>query len=104
MKRLDDAITVKVVPVTNGGPAGKLADLELHFTAGALAGMRLMGFSLWAGRDERGPHVSLPSRQYTVDGERRSFTLLRPSGDEPTHDALRETLRGLCADLVTAAE
>ncbi len=30
--------------------------------------------------------MSLPSRHYVVNGERRSFTLLQPSGDIPAQD------------------
>jgi hypothetical protein len=30
-----------------GTPAGKLANVELHFTAGALVDIKLLGFSVW---------------------------------------------------------
>ncbi len=96
MTRLDETIAVAVIPATPGAPAGKLADLELHFTEGALAGLKLLGFTLWEGRGERGPSVSLPARSYVVDGERRSFNLLRPAGDGQAHETLRDTLSALC--------
>ena len=35
---------VKIVPNDKGTPQGKLADAELHFTEGALEGMKLIGF------------------------------------------------------------
>jgi len=47
--------------------------------------------------------VSLPSRHYVVNGERRSFTLLRPSGEAPAQDTLRDTLLAVFADHVPDA-
>jgi hypothetical protein len=63
---------------TNGHAApGKLADAEIHFTGGELDGLKLVGFAVWRSRDGRGQNVSLPARQFTVDGDRRSYSLLR---------------------------
>ena len=73
------------------GPIGKLADAELHFTDGPLAGLKLIGFGVW----ERGDHVrrvTLPARQYSVNGERRSFSLLRPAADGVSTESLREAI------------
>ena len=73
------------------GPAGKLADAELHFTDGPLAGLKLIGFGVW----ERGDHVrrvTLPARQYSINGERRSFSLLRPAVDGMSTESLREAI------------
>jgi hypothetical protein len=36
--------------------------------------------------------VSLPAKHYVVNGERRTFTLLRPTGETQTPDALRAAL------------
>ena len=48
---------VKVTPADDGAPAGKLADVELHFAGGELDGLRLIGFAVWARHDgaERRP-------------------------------------------------
>ncbi len=85
-------LTVKIVMNDHGNPAGKLADAELHFGDGPLAGMKLVGFSVWERRNRDGRNVTFPARQYSVNGERRSFVLLRPAGDgaspEPTRDAI----------------
>jgi len=35
--------TVKIVPNEQGNPSGKLAAAELHFTAGPLEGLKLIG-------------------------------------------------------------
>ncbi len=103
MIQLDEMVAINVLPADDGGPAGKLADVELHFTAGALEGLKLLGFTIWEGRGDKGPSVSLPSRHYVVNGERRSFTLLRPSGDAPAQDTLRDTLLAVFADHVPDA-
>jgi hypothetical protein len=61
-----------------GGPERLVCDAELVFEeeAGALAGMKLVGFSLW--RSAEGEvFVSLPSRAFGTGGERRYFDLLR---------------------------
>lgn len=73
--------TITILPNDHGNPAGKLADAELHFTdaAGALAGLKLIGFSVWE-RRTGGRNVTFPARQYSINGERRSFALLRPYG------------------------
>ena len=103
MTQLDETVAINVLPADHGAPAGKLADVELHFTAGALEGLKLLGFTVWEGRSGNGPCVSLPSRHYVVNGERRSFTLLRARGDAPTQDALRNTVLAAFVDQVAAS-
>ena len=71
---------------------GKLADAELHFTEGVLEGLKLVGFGVWERRTGVGRNVTFPSRQYTVNGERRSFTLLRPITDATAQDRIREAI------------
>ena len=82
-------LTVKVIPNDRNNPPGKLADAELHFTDGALAGLKLIGFGIWERRTAGGRNVTLPARQYSVNGERRSFALLRPIGDATAQDRIR---------------
>ena len=103
MTRLDETVAINVLPADHGAPAGKLADVELHFIAGVLEGLKLLGFTVWEGRGDNGPSVSLPSRHYVVNGERRSFTLLRPSGDAPAQDTLRNTVLAAFADQAAAS-
>ena len=63
---------------TNGHAApGKLADAEIHFTGGELDGLKLVGFAVWRSRDGDGQNVSFPSRHFTFNGSRRSFSMLR---------------------------
>ena len=64
-----------------GKPPGKLADAEIHFNDGPLAGLKLIGFGIWERRNGTGRNVTFPARQYSVNGERRSFALLRPAGE-----------------------
>ena len=72
-------MTIKITPNDKGNPPGKLADAELHFTDGPLEGLKLIGFGIWERRGGGpGRNVTFPARQYSVNGERRSFALLRP--------------------------
>jgi hypothetical protein len=71
-------MVVKIVPNDKGNPSGKLADAELHFTDSVLDGLKLIGFAVWERRSGSGRNVTFPARQYSVNGERRSFALLRP--------------------------
>lgn len=74
------------------GPPGKLADAELHFTEGALQGLKLLGFGVWDRRSGIGRNVTFPARQYSTNGEKRSFSLLRPLSDLTAQDRLRQTI------------
>lgn len=87
-------LSVKIIPNEKGNPPGKLADAEVVFEAdaGPLSGLKLIGFSIWARRDG-GKNVMFPARQYTVNGNRRNFALLRPSTeDRSAQDAIRECI------------
>jgi hypothetical protein len=88
------AVTVKITPNERGNPPGKLADAELHFTEGPLEGLKLIGFSVWEQRrgGGGGRNVTFPVRQYNVNGERRSFALLRPVVDTTAQSKLRELI------------
>src|SRR6201989_2846903 len=88
-------LTVKITPNEKGTPGGKLADAELHFNDGELDGLKLIGFAIWERRGGGGRNVTFPARQYSVNGERRSFALLRPSsesaeGQNRVRDAILE--------------
>ena len=86
-------MTIKIMPNDKGSPAGKLADAELHFTDGPLEGLKLIGFSIWERRGGGGGrNVTFPARQYSVNGERRSFALLRPIVDTTAQSRVRELI------------
>jgi hypothetical protein len=84
-------MTVKFVPNDRGNPPGKLADAELHFSGGPLDGLKLIGFAIWE-RKHGGRNVTFPARQYSINGERRSFALLRPIADSTSQDKLRDVI------------
>jgi hypothetical protein len=84
------ALIVKITPNDKGNPPGKLADAELHFSGGELDGLKLIGFSIWERRGGGGRNVTFPARQYAVNGERRSFALLRPITDAGAQERVRE--------------
>jgi hypothetical protein len=86
-------MTVKITANDKGNPPGKLADAELHFTEGPLDGLKLIGFAIWERRGGApGRNVTFPARQYSVNGERRSFSLLRPVSDVASQNKLRELI------------
>jgi hypothetical protein len=88
-------LIVKITPNDKGNPPGKLADAELHFTDGPLSGLKLIGFAIWERRGGTGKNVTFPARQYAVNGERRSFALLRPIIDATAQERVRDLV--LCA-------
>ena len=86
-------MTIKITPNDKGNPPGKLADAELHFTEGALEGLKLIGFSIWERRGGGpGRNVTFPARSYSMNGERRNFALLRPVVDVTAQNKLREMI------------
>ncbi len=91
-------LTVKITPNDNGNPPGKLADAELHFTDGLLVGLKLIGFGVWERRGGAGRNVTFPARQYSINGERRSFALLRPIVDATAQERIRETILSAYAE------
>jgi hypothetical protein len=84
-------MTIKFTPNDKGNPPDKLADAELHFSAGPLDGLRLIGFAVWE-RRSGGRTVTFPARQYSVNGERRSFALLRPIVDTAAQNRVRDLI------------
>lgn len=90
--------TVKITPNEKGTPPGKLADVELHFTEGPLDGLKLIGFSIWERRGGAGRNVTFPARSYSINGERRSFALLRPIVDATAQERVRELILGAYAE------
>ena len=85
-------MTVKIVTNDRGNPPGKLADAELHFSDGPLEGLKLIGFSVWERRTGGGRNVTFPARQYSVNGERRSFALLRPANGPEAQEKVRDLI------------
>ena len=84
-----DSMTVKIKPNDKGSPVERLSDAELHFTDGPLEGLKLIGFGIWEGRGRSARNVTFPARQYSVNGEKRSFTLLRAIADTAAHERIR---------------
>lgn len=95
-------MTVKFVLNDKGTPVGKLADAELHFSGGPLDGLKLIGFGVWERRDG-GRNVTFPARQYSINGERRSYSLLRPILEVSAQNALRDLILDSYAEQQDAA-
>ena len=86
----NSTLVVKITPNEKGNPPGKLAEAELHFTSGDLDGLKLVGFAIWERRGGTGRNVTFPARSYAVNGERRSFALLRPISDTSAQERVRQ--------------
>lgn len=70
---------------------GKLADAELWFSDGPLAGLKLIGFAVWERRGG-GRNVTFPARPYAINGDRRTLVLLRASENAAAPERLREQI------------
>jgi hypothetical protein len=95
-------MSVQILPNTTSNPPGKLADAEVIFgaQAGPLSGLKLVGFAVWE-RRAGGRNVTFPARAYSVNGERRSFALLRPANGEAS---AQEAIRDLILDAYSRIE
>ena len=85
-------MTIKITANDKGNPPGKLAEAELHFNEGPLEGLKLIGFTIWERRTGGGRNVTFPARSYSVNGERRSFALLRPAVDSMAQNRIRDLI------------
>jgi hypothetical protein len=85
-------MTVKILANDKGNPPGKLAEAELHFNSGPLEGLKLIGLSVWERKTGPGRNVTFPARTYAVNGERRSYALLRPLADSTGQNRLRDLI------------
>src|SRR5260221_4643275 len=97
------SLVVKITPNDRGNPPGKLADAELHFTDGELDGLKLIGFNIWERRGGGGRNVTFPARSYAINGERRTYALLRPIVDARGQDKLRDLILDAYAEFEAAA-
>jgi hypothetical protein len=96
-------MTVKIIQNDKNNPAGKLADAELHFTEGVLEGLKLIGFAIWERKAGRGRNVTFPARSFSVNGERRSFALLRPWSDNTAQSQVRDLILHAYEEFAAAA-
>jgi hypothetical protein len=85
-------MTIKITPNDKGNPPGKLAEAELHFDEAPLDGLKLIGFSILERRGGNGRNVTFPARSYVVNGDRRSYALLRPIVDSTAQGKLRDVI------------
>ena len=89
-----EVVSVRIIPNDKGNPPGKLADAEVIFEAdaGPLTGLKLIGFAVWE-RSHRREKCDVSGPAVSVNGERRSFALLRPlNGDNSAQEAIRQCI------------
>ena len=91
------------LPTTRATLRESSPTLRLHFVDGVFAGLKLIGFAIWERRTGAGRNVTFPARQYSVNGERRSFALLRPVADTTAQDAVRDLILSAYAEYEQAA-
>ena len=100
-----NTIIVKILKSDQRSAPAKLADAEIHFAGGELDGLKLVGFAVWQKRDGSGQNVTFPSRQFTVHGERRTFSLLRWVAERTAQDRLTDlVLRAYLGQAVRSPE
>lgn len=92
------SIEVKILRNDRPTPVGKLADAEIHFLEGDLAGLKLVGFAVWERRDGPGRNVTFPARPFIMHGDRRNFSLLRAVTDPSSQNRVRELILEAYAD------
>ncbi len=83
------------IDIDDDATNGKVADAALVFEPcdGVMDGLKLIGFGIWERRgSDRGLNVTMPARQYTINGERRSFALLRPETEKNMMQGLRDAI------------
>ncbi len=87
-------MTLRIVPSVGVLPVGKLADVEVWFDQqeGVLDGLKLVGFAVWERRGKQARSVTFPARQFSVNGGRRTFALLRPAETATAGERLRQRI------------
>jgi hypothetical protein len=99
------SIEVKILRNDRPTPVGKLADAEIHFLDGDLAGLKLVGFAIWERRAGSDPNVTFPAKPFIVHGDKRNFALLRHIDDPSAQNHVRElVLRAYAAQAPEAIE
>jgi hypothetical protein len=83
-------VIIKILPNERGIPQSKLAEAEIIFEEGILTGLKLVGFGIWEGREGR--HVTFPARPFLSNGERRTYTVLRPVAEASAQEPLRQLI------------
>jgi hypothetical protein len=87
------------VIVADSGPLAGAAGIcaacdgqRVQVGSNPLAGLKLIGFAIWERRGGSSRNVTFPARQYAINGERRSFALLRPIVDATAQERIRERI------------
>ncbi len=96
-------MTIRILPNRSGVPAHKLADVELVFEDGPLAGLKLVGIAVWATREGGDVSITFPARSYQGETGLRYFNFLRPDAEGTTLDGLKTAIRDEYARAVTSA-
>ncbi len=96
-------MTIRILLNRVGVPAHKLADVELVFDDGLLAGLKLVGIAVCATREGGEVSVTFPARSYQGEEGVRYFNFLRPDADGTTLNGLKTAIRDEYARTVSGA-
>src|SRR4051812_424686 len=84
---------IKIIPNDSPATPGNLAEAERPFEPGQPpAGLKSVGWAIGERRVGGGRNVTHPARSYSANGERRSFSLVRPISDSAASDRIREQI------------
>lgn len=86
------------------GPDRLVCEAEIHFAEGLLAGLKLVGFSLWKS-PEGEIYVTFPSRAFGAGADRRYFDFLRsiegvPQPSRSLKTAILEAYRAFAGEAI----
>jgi len=87
-----------------GTPQSKLADVEIHFEEGLLAGLKLVGCSVWKAKKKENLAVLVPSRSYATAGGVRYYELLRPAEEDPKNETIKKFKKYIQEEYLKIAE
>jgi hypothetical protein len=84
-------MTIRMISNDKGNAPGKLSDAEPHFTDARSPGSSLLA-SVWQRRGDGARNVTFPARSFSLNGERCSFALLRPTQDTEAQERIRDLI------------
>ena len=91
-----EALTVTIIPVSAGAPKEKLAEAELLFHEGPMAGLKLVGFTIWESRKGDGHSVTFPARSYTKGWREASVPAAQTNRRQQRRGGQGPDSRGVC--------
>ena len=96
-------MVVKIMPNDKGSPAESWRMPKCTSPMASWRGSGCSALRVWDRRTGAGRNVTFPARTYSVNGERRSFSLLRPVSDPNSQDKVRDLVLQAYSDFEAQA-